>query len=175
MRQSEVGEASPADWRVAATDTLEYDTREVELEAHELECASGKSAEGRIVAEVTYGEREILVDVRVGRLAGDVECPSNPITRFVLALSQPLRDRAIVVRDGQEMKLDVDLDVDPVFATGAVMLLAPRRWGAGRASHSHLAGITCPNRTPDRNPSRSAPEVRGWVTYVSFYGGMYAC
>lgn len=91
----ELGAAATASWRLAPTESLDAQSTSVEIEVQERECASGKPADGRIVVEVAYGQDAVTFDVRVRRLKGDLECPSNPATRFVVALDEPLGSRPI--------------------------------------------------------------------------------
>lgn len=89
-------EAAPADWRIVPGVDMTPDATSVPIEVRERECASGRDADGRIVADVTYGSDSITIDVGVRRLGGDQDCPSNPVTSYVVELDQPLGDRTII-------------------------------------------------------------------------------
>ena len=91
----DLGGAEPARWWVAPGATLGPTSREVPIVVNEVECASGRSAEGRIVVEIVYGSDSIDIDVGVRPRGGDQECPSNPDTSFTVELSEPLGDRTI--------------------------------------------------------------------------------
>lgn len=95
MLDDDLGTAVPARWWVADGASLDPDSTEVPIVVNEVECASGRSAEGRIVVEVVYGTDAIDIDVGVRTVGGDVECPSNPDTPFTVELTEPLGDRTI--------------------------------------------------------------------------------
>lgn len=90
-----LGDPSPADWRVVPGTELDPESTAVPIEVRERECASGRDADGRIVADVVYGVDTIAIDIGVRRRGGDQECPSNPVTSFVVELDQPLGSRTI--------------------------------------------------------------------------------
>jgi hypothetical protein len=89
------GTPRPADWRVAPGVDLGPDARDVPLLVHERECASGRDADGRIEIDVDYRDDAVVLDVRVAVLTGDVECPGNPETPYLLELDEPLGDREL--------------------------------------------------------------------------------
>jgi hypothetical protein len=91
----DLGAAEPARWWVADGASLGPTSREVPIVVNEVECASGRSAEGRIVVEVVYGAEAIDIDIAVRALGGDRECPGNPDTPFTVELTEPLGDRTI--------------------------------------------------------------------------------
>jgi hypothetical protein len=91
----DLGGAEPARWWVAPGASLGPTSRKVPIVVNEVECASGRSAEGRIVVEVVYGSDAIDIAVGVRPLGGDQECPSNPDTPFTVELTEPLGDRTI--------------------------------------------------------------------------------
>jgi hypothetical protein len=95
MLDDDLGGAEPARWWVAPGASLGPTSREVPIVVDEVACASGRSAEGRIVVEVVYGSDAIDIAVGVRPLGGDQECPSNPDTPFTVELSEPLGDRTI--------------------------------------------------------------------------------
>lgn len=87
-------ELGAADWTIAtpptSTDTM------VSLVVEERACASGRSAEGRIVPAIEYTETAILVTVFVERLTGGQDCQGNPATPYDLELTEPVGDRAVI-------------------------------------------------------------------------------
>ena len=91
-----LGDPQPADWRVEPTAQLGPASQLVPIVVNERACSSGRSAEGRITTDVDYEPEVVRIDVRVRPVGGDVECPSNPDTRLVLTLDEPLGDRTIV-------------------------------------------------------------------------------
>ncbi|MCX6521420.1 MAG: hypothetical protein NTZ21_12215 [Actinobacteria bacterium] len=95
MLDDDLGAAEPARWWVAPGASLGPTSREVPIVVNEVACASGRSAEGRIVVEVVYGSDAIDIEVGVRTVGGDVECPSNPDTPFTVELTEPLGDRTI--------------------------------------------------------------------------------
>jgi hypothetical protein len=78
-----LGEPVQAEWRVTPGTVLEPDDTRVPIDVHETECASGRSADGRVVVDVDYEATTVAIDIRVRRRDGDQGCPSNPITSFV--------------------------------------------------------------------------------------------
>jgi hypothetical protein len=63
----------------------------------ERACASGRSAEGRIVGpRVLALEDRVLVVFAVQPLGGDQECPGNPSTPVTVDLGEPLGGRELV-------------------------------------------------------------------------------
>lgn len=91
-----LGEPVRAEWRVVPGTVLESDDTRVPIDVHETECASGRPADGRVVVDVVYEATTVAIDVKVRRREGDQECPSNPLTSFVVELDEPLGGRTIV-------------------------------------------------------------------------------
>lgn len=86
-----------AEWEVAPAADLDPATSSVPILVNETECASGRSAEGRIEVTVEYGHDEVEFDVRVRPRSGaDQECPGNPTTPYTVELDEPLGDRSVV-------------------------------------------------------------------------------
>ena len=70
-------------------------SRSIPALVHEQSCASGMSAEGRILEpSVAYGEGEVTITISVREMPGD--CQSNPLTPYVIKLDEPLGDRALL-------------------------------------------------------------------------------
>lgn len=68
----------------------------VDLLVRKHECASGRSAEGRIDVELKETAEQVLLRVAVDRLDGDQSCQGNPATPFTVELADPLGDREVV-------------------------------------------------------------------------------
>ncbi len=91
-----LGEPVEADWRVAPGTVLGPDDTRVRIDIRETECASGRSADGRVVVDVDYRATTVTIDIKVRRREGDQECPGNPVTSFVVDLDEPVGSRTIV-------------------------------------------------------------------------------
>ena len=89
------GQTTVASWRVNGT--VDPESKRVPLLVQEQECASGRSAEGRIrEPDVDYRREAVVVTIRVRDRGGDQSCPGNPDTPFVLRLDEPIGDRALL-------------------------------------------------------------------------------
>ncbi len=88
-----VGSAEPAHWELAFEPDVA--SSELHLLVQERACASGRSAEGRIVVDVESTADTITLTVSVRPLGGDQECPGNPNTPFVMVLPDRVGDRRI--------------------------------------------------------------------------------
>lgn len=86
----------PAYWEVDSNAMLDPSTTRVPLRVRERSCASGRSANGRVEAEVRYGEDSVEVTIGVRPLGGDQDCQGNPVTPFDLELTEPLGDRQLL-------------------------------------------------------------------------------
>ena len=63
----------------------------------EMSCASGRTADGRIVGPAIIATEEVvLVMFAVRPLPGAQNCPSNPSTRVTVDLGEPLGERALL-------------------------------------------------------------------------------
>lgn len=91
-----LGTPIEAEWRVVPGTVFGPDDTRVPIEVHERECASGRSADGRVVVDVTYRTSTVAIDVRVHPFGGSQDCPSNPTTSFVVELDEPLGGRTVV-------------------------------------------------------------------------------
>jgi hypothetical protein len=90
------GDAEPAQWQVDPAASLTAASREVPISVIERECASGRSASGRIEVKVDESVESITFDVRVKRRPGAQDCQGNPITPYVVELGSPLGERVIL-------------------------------------------------------------------------------
>lgn len=89
------GASSGATWRVDGT--LDRDSTRLPLLVTERECASGRSAEGRIQQpDVDYTRDAVVITVRVERRSGDQDCQGNPETPYLLELDEPVGDRRLL-------------------------------------------------------------------------------
>lgn len=84
----------PADVTLAGTPP--QDETALDLLVRERDCASGRNAEGRVDVELEETAEQVLLRVRVERLAGDQSCPGNPATPVTVELADPLADREVV-------------------------------------------------------------------------------
>ncbi len=96
------GRAIAAAWRVDPGAELGPETREIPIIVNEAECASGRSADGRIEVDVTYEADTVNLEVAVRRLSGDQDCQSNPDTDYVVGLEEQLGDRTVAGEDWPE-------------------------------------------------------------------------
>lgn len=63
----------------------------------ERECASGRSAEGRILTPVVvYGSDAIVITTAVERIPGDNDCQGNPPTAYRIELVEPIGARVLL-------------------------------------------------------------------------------
>lgn len=90
-----IGEAKPADWRVDPRAELDQATKVIPIIVNENECASGRSASGRISTSVEYSTEAVNITVGVRPLGGDQDCQSNPDTEHEVQLKEPLGDREV--------------------------------------------------------------------------------
>jgi len=77
-------EPEPAKWELDPEAALDSSSERVPILVNEEQCASGRSAEGRIVVSVDYRRTEVEFDVGVRPRGGDQECPSNPTTPYTV-------------------------------------------------------------------------------------------
>jgi hypothetical protein len=90
-----LGAAQPADWQVAPSAELRPTSRHVPVLVRERSCSSGRSAGGRIDANVAYERDVVVIDIGVRPFGGDQDCQGNPSTPFVVELAEPLGDRVV--------------------------------------------------------------------------------
>jgi hypothetical protein len=69
---------------------------------NESECASGRSADGRIEGDVTYEAEAVHLEVAVRRLSGGQDFQSNPDTEYVVQLDEQLGNRTVAGEDWPE-------------------------------------------------------------------------
>jgi hypothetical protein len=88
----------PAAWRLAPEQApIGPETQVFDALVSEMACASGRSADGRILPPiVARGDGEVLVAFAVRSLAGGQDCPSNPESRVRVDLGEPLGDRRLL-------------------------------------------------------------------------------
>ena len=80
------------------------DTRRLEIGVLERSCASGHSAEGRIAPPtVDYLTDTVVIVIGVVPRPGGQDCQGNPVTPFVVELSEPLGERRLL--DGSTFPL----------------------------------------------------------------------
>lgn len=94
-----------ADWQHRGPSPSGSD-RTVRAWVTETACASGRSAEGRIVEpKISYGAKRIVIAAFVRPQKGASQtCPSNPPVLHTFQLSEPIGDR--VVSDGHEFPFE---------------------------------------------------------------------
>ncbi len=91
------GGLGEATWVLAPGQAPGPTTMQVEALVTEQACASGRSAEGRIVGpEILELDDMVLVTFGVRPLPGDQECPGNPPTPVLVVLPGPLGDRQLL-------------------------------------------------------------------------------
>ena len=90
-----IGEAKAANWRVDPNADLSEATSSIPIIVNENECASGRSASGRIETSVKYSTDAVHIEVGVRPLGGDQDCQGNPDTEHVVRLTEPLGDREV--------------------------------------------------------------------------------
>ena len=88
------GRTTVATWRVSGT--TDPTSTQLPLLVNETACASGRSAEGRIKADVDYRSDAVVITIRVRPRGGDQDCPSNPDTPYLLRLDEPVGDRVLL-------------------------------------------------------------------------------
>ena len=93
--QPREGPPEPATWRVDGR--LDRSSTELPLRVQERSCASGMTADGRVEPpEISYGDEQVTIAIRVRPQGGDVDCPSNPETPLMVRLREPVGTRAVV-------------------------------------------------------------------------------
>jgi hypothetical protein len=94
-RLAEGNEGARAEVRLA--DIPSPGDTSLQLVVKERDCASGRSAEGRVrVDELTLTGTEVRLRVSVVPPDGDQTCPDNPWTPLEVDLGEPLGERAVV-------------------------------------------------------------------------------
>jgi hypothetical protein len=94
--RADLGDLQAADVFLPDDDPGDPTRSVLDLLVVETECATGRTAHGRVetVVETTSDEVRLVVGVR--RLDGDQACPGNPPTPVTIELGEPLGDRRIV-------------------------------------------------------------------------------
>jgi hypothetical protein len=95
-------EVSVADWWVdPRAGPMRAESERIPALVLENACASGRTAEGRILPPtVTYAADAITITILV-RSLGEAECPGHPSTPYVIDLDEPIGDREL--RDGGQL------------------------------------------------------------------------
>ena len=103
-------EVSVAKWWVdQSAETVGPETESMTALVHEQACASGQSADGRILPPtIVYGQTEVTITMIVRRIGGDAECPGNPLTPYTIELDEPLGGRTL--SDGGQFPLGDPLE-----------------------------------------------------------------
>lgn len=84
-------------WRIDAGSPPATGSSAFPVEVMERACASGQAADGRIADPIIeYGEDAITITIPVRPVEGGATCPSNPWTRFVVELDEPVGDRRLL-------------------------------------------------------------------------------
>lgn len=86
-------DAEPAQWQLDPAAQLVPSSDEIPILVVEIECASGKSSDGRIVVSTEETQDSITIDVRVRRRSGAQDCQGNPVTSYVIELDSPLGEQ----------------------------------------------------------------------------------
>lgn len=90
-------DAQPAPWELAPGMELSTSSTSIDVLVHEVGCAGGESANGRIAEpEVRYESGQVVVMMRVIPVPGAAPCPGNPDTPVTLELDEPLGDRDLL-------------------------------------------------------------------------------
>ena len=91
-------DVSVAQWWVdPGAEPIGPESERILAQVHELACASGESADGRILAPtIAYGTDDVTVTVIVESVEGFAECPGNPLTPYLIELDEPLGDRVLL-------------------------------------------------------------------------------
>ena len=95
VRDDDLGEPAFAAWEVEPGIGFGPGATEVPIVVKEHGCASGRSAEGRIRAEVDHRLDAVVIAIGVRPLGGDQTCPGNPDTPYTVELDEPLGRRPI--------------------------------------------------------------------------------
>lgn len=89
--------AEVAGWAPADDAPVDPTATEIAVAVYERACASGEPATDRITEpDITYGDDQVVVTIRVIPRTGDQTCPSNPPTSFTLELDEPLGARTLL-------------------------------------------------------------------------------
>ncbi|MEX2619129.1 MAG: hypothetical protein WD250_02810 [Egibacteraceae bacterium] len=90
-------QAEVAQWAPDNPTALDPSTTAIDVTVYESACASGQAATRRVAEpDITYGDQEVVVTIRVIPSPGDQSCPANPPTPFTVELDEPLDGRALL-------------------------------------------------------------------------------
>ena len=92
----------PANWRVDPSASLGPTDRVIPIIVNERSCASGQSAEGRIVVGISSAPDEVHLEVEVRPRGGDQNCQGNPDTPHDVQLRESLGEREVTGEDWPE-------------------------------------------------------------------------
>jgi hypothetical protein len=88
---------APAVWEPAPEADLSPQSTSIDVLVREMECASGRSADERIMdPEVGLGDEEVVITFRVTLRGGDQDCQGNPATPYTVELGEPLGERSLL-------------------------------------------------------------------------------
>ena len=83
---------APAVWEPAPEADLSPQSTSIDVLVREMECASGRSTDERIMdPEVGLGDEEVVITFRVTPRGGDHDCQGNPATPYTVELGGTAR------------------------------------------------------------------------------------
>lgn len=95
-------DAGRASWALPTDPEIGPSTTQFTALVTERACASGRSAEGRVIGPVIeYTANAVIVTFQVQGLDGAQACPSNPSTPVQVTLDEPLGDRQLLDGDSK--------------------------------------------------------------------------
>ncbi len=87
---------SAATWTLDSAFPFSASMTELHVLAHEWECASGRSAVGRIAKNLALEKDRVVITLAVRPPEGDIQtCQGNPETPVVVSLGQPVGERTL--------------------------------------------------------------------------------
>lgn len=87
--------AEAATWRLDPSFTPSPEANEIPVRVQESDCASGKSAIGRIELNVRYSSSAVTIGIRVRSLGGARTCQAVE-TPYTVKLKEPLGNRVLI-------------------------------------------------------------------------------
>ena len=158
-----IDDALPARWEIAPNEHPSQRSTTLDVLVYDLQCSSGRSPEGRIVApEIEFRTDAVVMSFSVVPLAGGQDCPLSPPAPYAVQFDEPLGDRVLL--DGW-----MGEDIHRYRIADGLRVLGAEQAGAmSRARLEYLLGEdACPQTTyHDREdgPSdfeRWAAEIEG--------------